>query len=111
LPGNPPVRDAIAAYMAPQHPVPVRLTALGYYFENGVRDQLPLVERHAKDDARAPECVKDAEGCEWQCEISTGGEQVVKPVQSVGDFVEYCVKPAMQQRSSLAAVQATATPR
>lgn len=111
LPGVPPARDAIAAYMAPHYPVPVRLSALGYYFENGVRDQLPLVEPHAKDTTRAPECVKDAEGCEWECEISAGGEQVVKPVQTVGDFVEYCVKPAMQQRSSLAAAEAKVTPQ
>jgi hypothetical protein len=49
-----------------------------------------------------PGCAKDADGCEWQCEIAANGEQVVKPVQSIGDFVEYCVKPAMLQRSTAA---------
>jgi hypothetical protein len=76
----------------------LRLTALGYYLDQGTRDQLSLVEPFAADSMRVPECVKDAEGCEWQCEIASGEEQLVKPVRTIGDFVQYCVKPAMQQR-------------
>jgi hypothetical protein len=56
------------------------------------------VQPYAADRSRVPECAKDAEGCEWRCEIASEGEQVVKAVQTVGDFVEFCVKPAMAQR-------------
>jgi hypothetical protein len=81
----------------------VRLTALGYYLDQGTRDQLNLVEPFHADATRVPECVKDAEGCEWQCEIAAAGEQVVKPVKTIGDFVEFCVKPAMQARATVEA--------
>ena len=98
LPGSPPAREVLQQYAAAKHPVPVRLTALGYYLDQGTLDQLPVVEPYATDTARVPECAPDAEGCEWRCEVVAAGERLVKPVQSVGDFVEYCVKPAMLQR-------------
>jgi len=98
LPGTPGASELVKPYAASQYSAPVRLTALGYYLDQGTRDQLSLVEPFAADSMRVPECVKDAEGCEWQCEIASGEEQVVKPVRTIGDFVQYCVKPAMQQR-------------
>ncbi|HVZ35857.1 MAG TPA: hypothetical protein VG963_25695 [Polyangiaceae bacterium] len=100
LPGTPAPGAVIAAYAATTQPVPVRLTALAYYLEQGTREQLALVEPYHADPTRVPECAKNIDGCEWSCEITVNGEQVVKPVQTVGDFVEYCVKPAMQQRAS-----------
>ena len=100
VPGVPPARDVIKGYLATQYPAPVRLTALGYYLDQGTRDQLSLIEPFHADATHVPECVKGADGCEWQCEIAAGGEQVVKPVQTIGDFVEFCVKPAMQARAS-----------
>jgi hypothetical protein len=106
--GTPPARDVIKGYTAPQYPAPVRLTALSYYLDQGTRDQLPLVDAYKADATRVPECVKDAEGCEWQCEIASGGEQVVKPVKTIGEFVEYCVKPAMQARATAESAAAQA---
>lgn len=100
LPGTPPPAAVIGTYLTAQQPVPVRLTALGYYLDQGTRDQLAVVEPFHADQTHVPECAKNAEGCEWRCEITAGNEQVVKPVQTVGDFVEYCVKPAMQQHAS-----------
>jgi hypothetical protein len=32
--------------------------------------------------------------------VPNGNQQVDKAIQTIGDFVEYCVKPAMQQRAS-----------
>jgi hypothetical protein len=106
--GTPPARDVIKGYLSAQSPAPVRLTALGYYLDQGTRDQLQLVEPFQTDTTRVPECVKDAEGCEWQCEIAAGGEQLVKPVKTIGDFVEYCVKPAMMARTTAEAAAQTA---
>lgn len=110
LPGAPPVAQVIAGYTAPQHPTPVRLTALGYYLDQGTKDQLPLVHPFAQDTGKVPECIKDSEGCEWRCEIAAENEQVVKPVQTVGDFVQYCVEPAMAKRQALGTVALNATP-
>jgi hypothetical protein len=98
LQGTPPVRDVIGKYAAQTQPVPVRLTALGYYLEQGTGDQLASLEAYAADTARVPDCAKDAEGCEWRCEITSEGAQVTKDVKTVGDFVQYCVKPAITAR-------------
>jgi hypothetical protein len=106
LPGSPSVREQIAPFAAAGKATPVRLTALGYYLDQGTADQIGLVQAYAADRARVPECAKDAEGCEWQCEILEAGQQLVKPVQTVGDFVEFCVKPAMQRRLAPGAVEA-----
>lgn len=108
VPGTPPARDVIKGYLTGQHSAPVRLTALGYYLDQGTRAQLKLVEPFQADSTPVPECVKDAEGCEWQCEIASGGEQLVKPVKTIGDFVEYCVKPAMQARATVESAAQTA---
>lgn len=98
LQGTPPVRDVIGKYAAQTQPVPVRLTALGYYLEQGTGDQLASLEAYAADTARVPDCAKDAEGCEWRCEITSEGAQVTKDVKTVGDFLQYCVKPAITAR-------------
>jgi len=106
LPGLPPVRQAIVQYTAASQPLPVRLTALGFYLDQGTPAELPLVSALSADKTPVPECAKGAEGCEWQCEITVGTDQVVKAVQTVGDFVEYCVKPAMTQRSAAPSAEA-----
>ena len=78
----------------------VRLTALGYYLEQGTRADLDSLERQASDTARVPECAKDAEGCEWRCEIASDGQQLVKVVQTLADFMQFCVKPAILERAA-----------
>jgi hypothetical protein len=109
LPGAPPVRDAMAPFVAAGQPPPVRLTALGYYLDQGTGADLALLEPLTQDKTRVPECAKGADGCEWQCEIANGAEQQVKLVQSVGDFVQYCVKPAINERNKpVSAALATA---
>jgi hypothetical protein len=100
LPGAPPVRAAIATYAAAGQPTAARLTALGYYLEQGTRAELPALEAMALDTTRVPECARNAEGCEWRCEIASDGQQVVKPVQTIGEFVQYCVKPAILERAT-----------
>lgn len=108
LPGKPPVADTIGAYAAPSQPAAVRLTALGYYLDQATSAQLAWVTPYEKDSARVPECAKDAEGCEWQCEIAAGEERAVKPVRTIGDFVEFCVKPAVLARKPLVNALASA---
>jgi len=98
LPGAPPVSEAIGKYIERRRAVPVRLSALGYYLEQGTREQLAALEVYAADGSRVPGCTKGAEGCEWRCEVASGDQRVAKNVATVGDFVQYCVKPAMLER-------------
>ena len=100
LQGSPPPRDVMAQYAVASQPTSVRLTALAFYLEHGTKDHISLVAGYATDSARVPECSKGADGCEWQCEIVAEGQQLVKPVQTVGDFVEFCVQPAITQRAA-----------
>jgi hypothetical protein len=98
LPGSPPARDVIARYAERGRPAPVRLTALGYYLDQGTQDQLATLEGYSADGTRVPGCGRGAEGCEWRCEVSNAGQQVPKEISTVGDFVQYCVKPAVLAR-------------
>lgn len=106
MPGAPPVHTAMPSFTAAAQPAPVRLTALGYYLERGTRVDLALLAALARDSTRVPQCAKGADGCEWRCEITSEGQQVVKNVQSVGDFVSYCVEPAIIAREKLDAAAA-----
>ena len=87
-------------YAARGTPVAARLTALGYYLDQGTREDLPMLEAFAPDSSRVPSCAKGAEGCEWTCEVESGGQQVAKTVQTVGEFVQFCVVPAISARAA-----------
>ena len=56
-----------------------------------------------RDTTRAPVCETDTD-CKWSCEIAKEGakdpakERESKDIKTVGDFVKYCVVPAMQER-------------
>jgi hypothetical protein len=106
LPGSPPVRDAIAPFTAASQPAAVRLTALGYYLDQGTTAQLEPLAPLAQDKTRVPECAKGADGCEWRCEITSDGQQLVKTVQTVGEFVQFCVTPAVIDRDKADAAAA-----
>lgn len=98
LPGTPPVRDVVAKYTQRGRPAPVRLTALSYYLDQADRDQLATLEGYAADGSRVPGCARGAEGCEWRCEVSNAGQQVTRDVVTIGDFIRYCVRPAILAR-------------
>jgi hypothetical protein len=106
LPGAPAVREAIAPFTAASQPAAVRVTALGYYLDQGTGAQLASLEPLTLDKTRVPECAKGADGCEWRCEIASEGQQLVKTVQTLGDFVQYCVKPAIIDRDKAHAAAA-----
>jgi hypothetical protein len=94
--GSPPPAEIAAKYASSGHPVPVRLTALAYYYSVGTAADLPKVQSYAADKSAAPKCAKDAKDCEWKCVVNA--EQ--KEVTTVGEFVEFCVKPAMEKRAA-----------
>lgn len=105
LPGAPPVRDALAPYLAAGQPAAVRLTALGYYLDQGKTAELEALEPLARDATRVPQCPRGAEGCEWSCELDSDGQRVVKAVQTIGEFVQFCVRPAIVERDAASAAK------
>jgi len=93
--------DPIAAldkYADTQYPPSVRLSALGYYYEGGTKADMPKVDRYASDTTKVPECLPNEKECEWKCTVDSGGKQEDKTVGTVGDFVTFCVKPALEKR-------------
>ena len=58
----------IEPYLGSSRPVPARLTALGYYYEKGTKNDLgKLSHLEEGDHTKTPTCAKDADGCEWKC--------------------------------------------
>lgn len=90
--------ELIDRYAAVGNPVPVRLVALGYYYDRGTRSDLAKVERYEGDRQHVPQCRPNAEDCEWKCTINRANQEETKDITTVGEFVQYCVKPAMQRR-------------
>jgi hypothetical protein len=107
--GPPEPGELAAKFAAPGNPAQVRVAALGYFHEYGTKADLPLVQRYEDDRAKVPRCGRgpEAEGCEWKCTVGSGNEQQLKEIERVGDFVRYCVQPAIERRSSPAAQAGT----
>jgi hypothetical protein len=97
--GSTPPEKLVQRYMGKGHPVQARLSALGYYYERGTTADLPLVDKFADDKTKVPACNEGAEECEWKCAIDVGANKEEKNVETVGDFVRYCLKPAMEKRT------------
>lgn len=96
---TPPVK-VVEPYLGASHPVPARLTALGYYYEKGTKSDIGKLSRLEGDREKTPTCAKDAEGCEWKCEVADDGKRETKDIATVGEFFTYCVKPAMEKRTT-----------
>lgn len=96
--GPPSPAEVSDKYARPPHPAPVRTSALGYYYAAGTRADLPKIEPYERDRARAPSCKKESKECEWKCEVVSGGKQETKEIETIGDFVTYCIRPAMEAR-------------
>jgi hypothetical protein len=78
---------------------PVRASAIAYYFTFGTPADLAAVKPLESDSTRAPVCDADPD-CKWACEVQKEGakERELKDVKTIGEFVQYCVEPAMQEK-------------
>jgi len=100
LKGTPTPAELAAKYSTTGNSVAARLTALSYYYSLGTPADLPKVETFEKDNAATPKCKPDAKECEWKCTVQgANGADETKEIKTVGEFVEFCVKPAMQKRA------------
>ena len=97
--GSPPPAAVAEKYAAPGNSVPARLTALSYYYSVGTAADAAKVEAYAKDTTATPKCKPDAKECEWKCTVQGASGDETKEIKTVGEFVEFCVKPAMDKRA------------
>ncbi len=79
-----------------------RTSALGYWFSYGTSADLPAVAEYENDRVLVPVCDTDPE-CKWQCEVAKEGgkdpkERENKDIKTVGEFVRFCLEPAMKER-------------
>jgi hypothetical protein len=86
-------------YSAAGNSVAARLTALSYYYSAGTAADAAKVEAYGKDSAATPRCKPDAKECEWKCTVQGASGDETKDIKTVGEFVEFCVKPAMDKRT------------
>jgi hypothetical protein len=94
--------DAIRKYFT-SGGATARVTALAYWFTFGTAADLAQVQPSEGDGLKVPVCDTDPD-CKWSCEIAKEGaadpakERESKDIKTVGDFVKYCVEPAMKER-------------
>jgi hypothetical protein len=95
-------RDALTKHWNSGSPAS-RTSALAYWFTHGTANDLPAVQPFENDGARAPSCETDPD-CKWACEIAKEGakdpakERENKDIKTVGEFVRFCIEPAMRER-------------
>jgi HEAT repeat protein len=79
-----------------------RASALSYWFSFGTTADLPQVQSLESDGTKVPVC--EADECKWSCEVAKEGakdpakERENKDIKTIGDFVKYCIEPAMKER-------------
>lgn len=98
--GPPSPAEIAEKYAAPGHPVQDRLAALGYYYNVGTAADVAKVAGYTSDRTPTPKCKADAKDCDWKCEITTSKGSETKEVTTLGEFVEHCVKPAMEKNKA-----------
>ena len=99
LKGPPTPAELADKFSATGNSVPARLTALSYYYSAGVPADLAKVAAFEKDSTATPKCKADAKECEWKCTVQGAAGEETKEIKTVGEFVEFCVKPAMEKRA------------
>lgn len=78
-----------------------RITALAYWRAVGDKTMLDKIKPYEADPQKAPRCEpneEDAFECLWECVIAEGDKKTPKKVTTVGEYVQYCVKPKMSAR-------------
>ncbi len=94
---GPKPREAVLPFLR-DGSLAARLTALGFFYNNGKAADISVVQSLENDRALVPKN-EDPEA-KWQCEVpkADGKETEVKDIKDVGEFVKLCVEPAMKAR-------------
>jgi hypothetical protein len=94
--------EAIRKYYTSGPPT-ARVTALASLLTYGTKDDLATVQAFENDGAKVPVCDTDAD-CKWSCEVAKEGakdpakEREAKDIKTIGDFVKWCVEPAIRDK-------------
>ncbi len=82
-----------------------QLTALGWFLGHGTKDDLGTVAKMEADRAPVAKC-KDDEECGWEkpgCPVPKAGgkpdELEYKPIATIGDYAQHCVKVQIDLRA------------
>jgi hypothetical protein len=77
-----------------------KTSALSWFYTFGTSADLSAVSAFEGDKTGVPACDTDPD-CKWSCEVpkeSNPKEREQKDIKSVGDFVKFCIEPAMKER-------------
>lgn len=91
-------------FSARKYPATVRLSALGYYYEAGSKNDVSTLEAFKSDGTRVPSCPPAAQQCAWDCTVPSKDPTKpaqLKTVKTVGNFVSYCLLPAIRNREPI----------
>lgn len=90
--------ELVKKYAAKGQPPPVRVSVLGYYYKHGDKTDLSKVQAYEDDKGKVPKCPPDADRCAWECSVEEKGKTVSKEIETVGQYVEYCIVPSLKGR-------------
>lgn len=83
--------------------VPIRISALGWFYGHGTKSDVEYLKQHAEDRSAVPRCTEEQTNCEWKCYIDKEGgkpgEKEPKDVTNVGEFVRYCIISNIKDRT------------
>jgi hypothetical protein len=94
---GPKPREAVMPFLK-EGGLAARLTALGFFYATGKAADVKLLAPYEND--RFPVPKTDDPEAKWQCEVpkADGKETETKDIKDVGEFVRFCVTPAMKAR-------------
>jgi hypothetical protein len=96
MPGPPPPRESLKPYLTSRELGP-KLVAISSFYQGKKVDQGALSDVE-NDRQPVPKC-KETDNCGWKCRVpkSPGSkESDEKSIETVGDFVKYCVVPSLR---------------
>jgi hypothetical protein len=88
------------------HNVGAQLTALGWFLSVGTKEDLPMLAKYESEKVAVPKC-KDDDECGWDkpgCPVpkkdaKANEDPEWKPITTVGEYVQFCVKPQIEARA------------
>jgi hypothetical protein len=94
---GPKPREAVMPFLK-EGSLAARLTALGFFYATGKAADAKVLAPFEAD--RWPVPKTDDPEAKWQCEVpkADGKETETKDIKDVGEFVRFCVTPAMKAR-------------
>jgi hypothetical protein len=94
---GPKPRDAVMPFLK-EGSLAARLTAMGFFYATGKAADTKVLAPYEQD--RFPVPKTDDPEAKWQCEVpkADGKENETKDIKDVGEFVRFCVTPAMKAR-------------